>query len=273
MYPISEMEVDVLKRTRAKTPCFWIGQLEAKARTCDSNHLSAALAGQYQAMLPARTFTPCSEADITLVPKKSLRKMKGRSSLRELVTCQELSLHSDTETLVGTPPLGSPSSQCFSFRSRNDQLESDEDPQPVFLDIENQEQDVGFQMCLDLLTSELSTGLSKSHPTTNKETSSGLQILLMIEAYEAIQKQIQDEIDGGHVTGEKLEQAKDVEQSLSNWLDALNALYDKERSTKLVVKSREEKRTSSRLSVRPLNSSRQASSDSDDIYYDFDIIT
>jgi hypothetical protein len=277
-FSVTKMEVEEFKRTRAKTPCFWIGQLESKTHNTEANDLSAAYADQYQHLLPPRTFTPFSEPDTSFRPRRTVRKVKGSRSLRHLVTCQEVDEHSgsDTETLVGTPSLGSPTTQRFDWKESPGIKEihdnETETPSPGTGEAKD---DVGLQMCLDLLTSELTTGLSKNHPSENPGRPSGLQILLMIEAYETIQKQIQQEIKEAHVTGPNFDQVKAVEKSLDHWIEALYALYNKNGSIKSVLGSNYDDGSGSSLSVPALRKPiRQESncfqSESDNIYYDLE---
>jgi hypothetical protein len=277
---VAEMEVEDFKRTRAKTPCFWIGALEDKAHSAEANDRSAVLADQYQCLLPLRTFTPFSEPEVSFPPRRphrTVRKVKGSRSLRELVTCQEVEEHSssDTETLVGTPSLGSPTSQqSFSWKGSPGTTEIEETGMP-FAAADPAKDDVGFQMCLDLLTSELAAGLFKKHPSEDLDRPSGLQILLMIEAYESIQKDIRQEIKESHVTGEKFDQVKAVEKSLDYWLEALYALYDKDSSMKSMLSAMDDVRPISRLSVHSTKKlvrreSEIFQTDAEDIYYDFE---
>jgi hypothetical protein len=230
IYSMDEMEVETMKRTRAKTPCFWIGQLDCKSREDEPMDPSKALAGQYQAVLPPRSFTPFSESDP--VPRKPLRKIKGQQSLRDLVMFPESSTHSDSETLIGTPSLGSPTSGHFSWKTSPKSQGSEDEDHSYSVAGEDGQKDVGFQICMDLLTSELAAGLFKKHPTEKMDRGSGLQILLMIEAYEAVQHHIREEIHDAHVTGAKLDQVKAVEKTLDHWLGALYVLYDRSKSSK-----------------------------------------
>jgi len=220
-YPPEGMDVNYVRRTRAKTPCLWIGQLEANY---DENRMDPAeeLASQYQDILPLRNFTPYPELE-HFKPRKALRKVKGQLSLRDVVTCHRLSItsnasnSSDTDTLVGTPTSQiSPLSGKFSFTKS----EISEEPETVEITpsrpVSQDNGDVGFQICLDLLTNELATGLFKQHPEDSVEKASGLQILLMIEAYEAVKKQL---CQSPKVTNQTV-------KMLDNWLAALYTLYD-----------------------------------------------
>ena len=55
---------------------------------------------------------------------------------------------------------------------------------------------------------------------------SGLQILLMIEAYEALQQQLREEMLSSHVPDFSEEHVKTVESTLNHWLQALRSIYE-----------------------------------------------
>jgi ABC-type thiamine transport system ATPase subunit len=79
---------------------------------------------------------------------------------------------------------------------------------------------------MDLLTNDLATALYRQHPAESGNRVSGLQILLMIEAYEALQQQLREEMLSSHVTGFSEEHAKTVESTLNHWLQALRSIYE-----------------------------------------------
>jgi len=262
---VEEMDFDYVRRTRAKTPCLWIGQLDHKY---DKNPMDPAeeLASQYQDILPPRNFTPYPELE-HFRPRKALRKVKGQLSLRDMVTCHRLSITSDasngsdTDTLVGSPTSQiSPLSGKFSFTKseKSEEPETVENPTPR---PDVQDNDVGFQICLDLLTNELATGLFKQHPSEELEKASGLQILLMIEAYEAVKQQL---CQSPHVTDQ-------TEQMLDNWLAALYTLYDGRTSThsSSFKSERRTADTSPLMTSRPSTGKRQ-SGVFPDFHFDFE---
>lgn len=226
------------RRTRPKTPCFWIGQLDRKFESdTESFDPTAILADEYQDELPPRNFTPFPDSG--RLRTRKLRRSKGQASLRELVTCHRFSMismdsdsstsssNSDSETLVGTPSTHqpSPTSDRFSFCkpevsevSEVSEVENITPPKSPTKD-----ENIGFQICLDLLTNELATALYKQHPAEGLEKASGLQILLMIEAYEAVQQQIRQD---PHVSVH-------AAHMMDNWLMALYKLYDERIASKI----------------------------------------
>ncbi|KAH8594669.1 hypothetical protein B0O99DRAFT_482558, partial [Bisporella sp. PMI_857] len=145
-------------------------------------------------------------------------------SLRELVTCDRPSTgsSSDTETLVGTATpksQASPTSSCFPSHLSRDSKDS-------IRDKPKENHNIGFRICLDMLTNELANGLFKQHPVEDLDRASGLQIMLMIEAYESVQQHLRQEIQELRSTGQACDQFSTVEDMLDNWLEALYALYE-----------------------------------------------
>ena len=76
-YSTVEMDPEILKRTRAKTPVFAIGQLETASMFIDK---AQALAEQYQSLLPPRTFTPYPLNLPEMAPKKLQKTSKDQMS-------------------------------------------------------------------------------------------------------------------------------------------------------------------------------------------------
>jgi hypothetical protein len=242
-YPVEEMDREHPRRLRAKTPVFAVGQLERNSMIQPFDKAQT-LAEQYQALLPPRAFTPSLLNHPQLTPKNlhRLRKTKCQPSLRDLVKEQELSnrahsvAYSDAETLVGSE---SPTSQHsptdgefekvkLPIINPHDQTLSD--PLAAFDD------DIGLKICVDLLTNELATALFRQHPAERQDRASGLQILLMIEAYEAIQKNLRQQLCDLHVTQEMKDHVKSVDKILRYWLKVLYSVYDHAQEKKLQQK-------------------------------------
>lgn len=232
----------MLKRTRAKSPCFWVGQLDCSPSR--GSDLARILASEYQALLPPRTFTPVPEPQIL---GKSIRKVKGQQSLRDLIERdkQVISVSSDCDTLVGSESPRSPLSPTSEHPSEDEDppLSPTHSDQKAHLHYQVAAQDavqeekpsnpasvqptaVGFQLCLDLLTEQLSTGLFKKHPAEELDRPSSLQLLLMIESYESIRQQIRRAKSNPSLTGKQFDHMIDIEQTLEHWLHALYGVYD-----------------------------------------------
>ena len=234
-YSTVEMDPEILKRTRAKTPVFAIGQLETASMFIDK---AQALAEQYQSLLPPRTFTPYPLNLPEMAPKRlqKLRKMKCQLDLRDSIKEDPDRGHSvacsDAETLVGSEspsPPHSPTEDHFEeakYPLVNPHDQSSSDPMPIF------EDDIGLKICVDLLTTELATAMFRQHPAECGDRASGLQILLMIEAYEAIQKNVRQQLCDPQVTQEMADHVKSVDKILRCWLKVLYSVYDQSQEMK-----------------------------------------
>jgi hypothetical protein len=236
-YPNQGMDPEHLRRTRAKTPVFSIGQLERNSM--HSTDKAQTLAEEYQSLLPPRTFTPYILDIPKLTPKKlpKIRKIKCQLSLRDAIKEQSNRGHSvaysDADTLIGSESPISPHSPKDGYFdkaklpiiSSHEQLSSV--PLAAFDD------DIGLKICVDLLTNELATALFRQHPAEREDRASGLQILLMIEAYEAIQKNVRQQLCDPHVTQEMKDHVKSVDKILRYWLKVLYSVYDHSQEGKL----------------------------------------
>ena len=263
IYPLEEMALDILKRTRAKTPCFWVGQLD-QPKPCDDSRFDSAiaLACEYQSVLPPRTYTP-SIIETTRPLERTIRKVKGRQSLRDIVERDE-----SRDSVYSTASCNSNYDYSYSYNSYNhnhyhnhnhnytsdcDTLVGSESPpspltptsasfprakytlSPLSINTKSSPyrqlspssesgehtSNTGFQLSLDLLTEQLATGLFKKHPAEPLDRASGLQIRLMIEAYESVLLQLRgdDHIISKHLAA--------FEHTLNHWVRALYAVYDR----------------------------------------------
>lgn len=230
------MEELILRRTRAKTPVFRVGQLE-------SQQIDAQLLAQgYQALLPARLMTPFVEEELPeIIPTRTIRKIKRQESLRSLMKkhSREGSI-SDSETLVGSTPTSPLSSSYPDFLKKYDDpfakhvmIDEFDSTDDLSLSFDN---DMALKMCMELLTKELSSTLA-GQPNEQARQSSGLQILLMIESYEKVQQHLRQQMYKSQATGEK-DGVQDVERILEYWLKVLYSVYD--RSHELSVKGNEQ---------------------------------
>lgn len=250
IYPPDEMLIagEILKRTRAKTPCLWVGQLDGAP--CDGRSDAAiALACEYQAMLPPRSYTPSLD---TVPVGRTLRKVKGQQSLRHLIaentpptsikssasyrsgsSCSSV-LDGDALTLVGSESHG-----VCPLTPVPGSFPREESPPPAFdvwkspspsVASHDGQTAAGFQVCLELLTEQLAAGLFKRHPVEHLNRASGLQLQLMIEAYQSVLQHIRGETTIPHLTGLQLGNLADIEQTVDHWVRALHAVYDRTRS-------------------------------------------
>lgn len=231
-YPAHEMDAEHPRRRRAKTPVTAIGQLERNSSLKPADRAKT-LAEQYQALLPPRTFTPYRLDLARVAPSKKsqkLRKIKCQLSLRDVVKQHSNRTHSvaysDAETLVGSE---SPTSLHFPAGGELEKVklpithpheQSVVDPMAIFDD------DIGLKICVDLLTNELASQLFRQHPAEREDRASGLQILLMIEAYETIQKTIKQKLCDREMSTEMKDHVRSVDKILKYWLKVLYSVYD-----------------------------------------------
>ncbi|KAI0997441.1 hypothetical protein K3495_g10744 [Podosphaera aphanis] len=228
-----------LRRTRPKTPIFRVGQREDPTeQATKANHTALQLAQDYQALLPLHQAPHLLSAH-PHTPRR-LRKVKSQTSLRDLSRDQAKEVASlsdldgDMETLVGSEPT-SPDANHDPFWTTSSFPEkpscaSIKDAVNVTCSPDaNDDEDVGLQICVDLLTNKLASILFRHHPIEDTDRASELQILLMIEAYETIQKQIHESRTKSPAA---TKQAQQLELLLENWLDVLYDLYDRSQKIK-----------------------------------------
>ncbi|SPQ27025.1 d4be1734-70ec-4bbb-8220-0be42932db58 [Thermothielavioides terrestris] len=80
---------------------------------------------------------------------------------------------------------------------------------------------VSLQICLDLLTRELSSAMA-GRPSCASATTSALQVWAMIEAYERLRDQVVEDSRGGNAQ----QQATSMEMMFDVWLRALYSIHD-----------------------------------------------
>jgi hypothetical protein len=194
-------------RRRAKTPIFSIGQLDAIPRPNALSKVDSVdlIADQYRALLEARNSV---YSDSHSEPPPS-RQGDGSSGfpLRRQQSSDEL--HSDTPIHApnhsAAPPLGaSPTSDdgtLVSFEEETVYFKpvsfSPEplSPHPQFVErpfpspSPPAPDNLSLQICLDLLTRDLSSALA-SRPSRSTPETSALQVWVMIEAYERLRDQL-----------------------------------------------------------------------------------
>lgn len=250
-YSEDDMDDGHVKRRRCKTPVLFVGQLE---RTPEIDPAKC-LAEEYRADLPQRAYTPCIE--LLKPPRRKLRKMKCQVSLRDTIKEHAKSFsYSDSETLVGSESPRSPASTISPSKSYFEikRLNLVDKPPKRMLTPDSQawdalpglDDDIALQMCTNLLTTELATALFRHHPTEKQDRASGLQILLLIEAYEAMQQQNRRERYDSHLNGEfEDSHVEAVDLILDHWLNALYAMYDRaqesNKSYEIIEEAGEEK--------------------------------
>ncbi|CAD6504549.1 BgTH12-00058 [Blumeria graminis f. sp. triticale] len=231
-YSMDFMQQQTFRRTRPKTPILRVGQLEDLAHQADSH--ACQLAEDYQALLPLSSSTDPNRNKCQ--PARRLRKVKSQTSLRDLSRNQAeaqamiaaaaaaIDSDGDLDTLVGSEPASPDTKQHKNFSPPTPLKKSS----CASMQTMHDDTDIGLKICVDLLTNELASILFRHHPIEESDRASELQILLMIEAYETIQKQIHEKSMGPNVTAGHI---RELEQLLDHWLDVLYNLYGRSQDT------------------------------------------
>ncbi|TVY32692.1 hypothetical protein LSUB1_G007352 [Lachnellula subtilissima] len=245
-YSGDEMDAGDCKRRRCKTPVLYVGQLESEPLEIDVDPAKC-YADQYRAELPPRVYTPSIEPQLAK-PRRRLRKVKSQLSLRDTIKAHARSNSSisSCETLVGLDSPQSAASTMSISPTKSyfeiEKLHLVDKPYTRILPPDSQawnadadavpepDNDIALQMCTTLLSNELATVLSKQHPREQQDRTSGLQILLMIEAYEAMQQQVRQDLYESQFTGQTC-QLKGLDSILDHWVDTLYAMYEQTQKT------------------------------------------
>ena len=232
-----------IMRRRAKTPIFSIGQLEGFSPPTSAGGRTSSvdlIAEQYQAVLESRGSSVYSDnfSEPALSPPPTDddepptfgRRRRSASCLQcephmrgsaRMADAPDPSPVSDDGTLVSfqdetvyfkpvsfspgpespTPPWG-----------RNNTADAPEETAPL-------DDNVSLQICLDLLTRELSAALAGRPCRPAAVGTSALQVWAMIEAYERLRDQMA-ELSGSNA------QARALERMFDLWLRALGSIHE-----------------------------------------------
>ncbi|KAK3381435.1 hypothetical protein B0H63DRAFT_204654 [Podospora didyma] len=228
-----------MRRRRAKTPIYSIYQLDDMPRP--SNALSKTpsielIAEQYRALLDSRNSAWCdSQPDLPLPSQSSSgsgsdsdgQQLQAEAPIHKRDQPTELPsasspISSDDETLVAfeeervyfKPVSFSPEPMLSPVQFEH-HLHPLRSPTPAAAAPDN----LSLQICLDLLTRELSSALSKRPNRSSPETSA-LQVWVMIEAYERLRDQLSE---APRLRNEEL---RTMENMFDMWLRALYTIHD-----------------------------------------------
>ncbi len=217
-------------KRRAKTPIFSIGQLEDIPRP--SNALSRTssvdlIAEQYRAILESRRSsiysdnhsepslsprTPVDDEPSPVQQRRSLNYFADESPIRAPTRGPlNPSPTSDDGTLVSFQD-DTVYFKPFSFSPEP------ESPPPHTRRDSSPDDNVGLQICLDLLTRDLSSAIA-GRPCRSSVGTSALQVLVMIEAYERLRDQMAE-------LSHSNEEARSMEMMFDMWLRALYTIHD-----------------------------------------------
>lgn len=240
--PASSTSTSSMMRRQAKTPVFRIGQLEQPVtpremptREIEMPEKTSSvelIAEQYRALLETQDHSDMDDATSnrrpsheslrvpqTHAPRKSSESSRSRTHLepprqtnhgknlpRRPPTPDDEGLVSFEEDAIYFKPVSfspepSPRQSLFNRPS----------PQPS-------PDNLSLQICLDLLTRELSSALA-ARPNRTGSEAAALQIWVMIEAYERLQDQISR-------LGIENKELKQVELMFNTWLCALYSIHD-----------------------------------------------
>ncbi|KAK0743108.1 hypothetical protein B0T18DRAFT_292911, partial [Schizothecium vesticola] len=219
-------------RRRAKTPIFSIGQLENIPRPANALGRTSSvelIAEQYRALIESQE-SVLSDSHSEPPPSRNgdcAPEPLSGTVLRRQQSSDELDMaspfHAPThQTLAGTSPTSDDGTLVsfeedrvyfkpvsFSPEPRSPQPQ----PQPTpSEDVLNS--NLSLQICLDLLTRDLSSALA-SRPSRSSPGTSALQVWCMIEAYERLRDQFAPGQAGGPVA-----------DMFDTWLRALYQIHD-----------------------------------------------
>lgn len=220
-------------RRRAKTPVLSIGQLEELPRSTNTPGKTSSvdlIAEQYQAVLEYRHSPvysdqsvehPLSTAVSDAAEPVTRRRQRSSGYLQDeapnassprMAELASVSPMSDDGTLV-------------SFQDETVYFKpisfSPEEPEPPLRPLSGRtttDDNLSLQICLDLLTRELSSAMP-SQPCRSSTATSALQIWVMIEAYERLRDQMAE-------LSSTNEQARAMEMMFDMWLRALYSVHD-----------------------------------------------
>ncbi|KAK1771754.1 hypothetical protein QBC33DRAFT_165383 [Phialemonium atrogriseum] len=228
-------------RRRAKTPVFSIGQLEAAASTTgraasgpDKTSSVELIAEQYRALLESRNsmFTDCHSE-----PPPSRQEDRGELEIRRQHSSDDLQgSAAQLPQPTAEPPTGSPTSSddgtLVAFEEETVYFKpvsfSPEPLSPIhnnnyeqpFVSPSFSPESLSLQICVDLLTRDLTSAIITDRPRRCASDSSALQVWVMIEAYERLRDRILDSrlrYDG---------EVQSVELMFDMWLRALYDIHD-----------------------------------------------
>ncbi|KAK3333790.1 hypothetical protein B0T19DRAFT_136936 [Cercophora scortea] len=229
-----------MRRRRAKTPIFSIYQLDSEEIPRPGNALASAekrlsaevIAEQYRALLESRnsmareTYSSSSDDEevhlnrrLQHTPDSTTHSLRSPTSPSYPSSDNNTSPKSEASTLVAfdeetvyfKPISFSPEPISPLFDRRHFlNLSPSRSPTPPIPSA-----NLGLQICLDLLTRDLSSSLRRSSET------SALQVWAMIEAYERLRDQLQDQ----DTTRLSREEVKALEGVFGMWIKALYAVH------------------------------------------------
>ncbi|KAK0707510.1 hypothetical protein B0H67DRAFT_495437 [Lasiosphaeris hirsuta] len=218
-------------RRRAKTPIFSIGQLEAIPRPCNALGKTSSvelIAEQYRALLDPRNSI---YSDSHSEPPPSRQGDLDTLSIRRQHSADELRVEAPIHAPLHTTDLpgGSPTSDdgtLVAFEEETVYFKPVSfSPEPLSPHFQRRlpsppptPDNLSLQICLDLLTRDLSSALA-CRPSRSSPETSALQVWVMIEAYE----RLHDRIAEARLCCDEL---RPLEMMFDMWLRALYTIHD-----------------------------------------------
>lgn len=222
-------------RRRAKTPILSIGQLEEVPRPTNTPSKTSSvdlIAEQYQAVLEYRhsyssvysdqsVECPLSTAVSDAAEPVTLRRQRSSGYLRDdarngdsprMAELASVSPMSDDGTLVSFQD------KTVYFKPISFSPEEPKSPPRPLSGRTTTDDNLSLQICLDLLTRELSSAMP-GQPCRSSTATSALQIWVMIEAYERLRDQMAE-------LSNTNKQARAMEMMFDMWLRALYSVHD-----------------------------------------------
>lgn len=216
-------------RRRAKTPIFSIGQLDTPQRPGNALGRTSSvdlIAEQYRALLDSRS-SVYTDSHSEPPPSRqgaerplSIRRQHSSGHLRA-----DAESHRPINLATSSSPVSSDDGTLVAFEEETvyfKPVSFSPEPSPRLPPSSNSQTpapgNLSLQICLDLLTRDLSSALASRPSRTCPETSA-LQVWVMIEAYERLRDQLSDARLG-------CEEFATVEGMLNMWLRALYSIHD-----------------------------------------------
>jgi len=238
------------RRRRAKTPIFSIGQLEDIPRPgnalASEKRLSAeVIAEQYRALIASRnsifkeTHSEPSQSrqghrNSDLIDEaRQIHSEEGTSPTPSRIQGGQRANNLSPSELPNGSPTTSDDGTLVGFEEETVYFKPVSfSPEPMSPDFERRfrspspaqiQGNLSLQICLDLLTRDLSSGLRGA--VLNRGDTSALQVWVMIEAYERLRDQLFAEGSSGRL-GLGFEELGGVEMMMDMWLRALYSIHD-----------------------------------------------
>lgn len=235
-------------RRHAKTPVFRVGQLEGTAARMQHserksaemcaldfdrlNRASACLGPRSAPLpihrhvhhrslpaLPTRRRSPSDLSSIGSPPPLDRGGQSPTSDTGTLVSFDDETIYFRPTSFCSEPPSPPPVANQYDYRPTPSGPR--QTPSPVQSSSPVQTS-IGLQICLDLLSRELSTSFEDRASRSSEANFSQLQVWVMIEAYERLREQLHSDVSS-HLSPDDV---RATESMITTWLRALYTIHD-----------------------------------------------